>query len=969
METGGTSSSGEGFLSRMALNDNKAGMEGLDRDKINKIIMKSSKGSRFYENEMKKEQQVNQRIERMMLQKAHITEQQLSKAQTQVEKMTFDLERVRDLSRVIVHVDMDAFYAAVETRDCPDLKDKPMAVGSMSMLTTSNYHARKFGVRAAMPGFIAKKLCPNLVIVPTDFDKYRAVSAEVQEIFADYDPHFLPMSLDEAYLDISEHLEQRRVWPEALRTHRLRTNDTGTATSVSVPVEEQGDGLQETVEGLSPVLFEDSPSSSCPFLQDAPGGDVMVFGTCAEEAVREMRFRIEQKTSLTASAGIAPNMMLAKVCSDKNKPNGQYRLPSNRQAVMVFIQDLPVRKVSGIGNVTEKMLGALGITSCIHLGQEMALLALLFSETSWHHFLDISLGLGSTHIERFWPGRQRGDGERKSMSTERTFGEMVAFEEQFSLCRQLCQDVAQDLQKEALKGKTVTLKLKNVNFEVKTRAWTLPCAVATSDELFAVAKDLLKTEIDNVSPQPLRLRLMGIRVSSFVSADEKKPQQKSIVGFLQKGRADSSSPSQISSHKPVKEHQPKPPGQTQPLPCPSLVQQSQGQEDHPWVPSWGGVEVGKTGEQQQSFFQKARAQRLRLQAEREDPPEDGKWNVLETRLGPASSATKPKQTPTPIQKNPNTSAETQFSMSALTASDNMTHAPTASSTEAHVSTSLCWSTEPGTDSLTCPVCFREVNTTDLTVFNRHVDQCLSGVPMEHNIHTDRELEKGSSVCEEEVEKEREGDIEKEIAEGERRREEGLMVIGRDPLSRCMLDSSAGDNKGLLLYETSTTNISLNAVGLNPVFLNTCPNGGVSIPRVTDPNILKGSSQSDPRVRPLSPGGPRPMTTPKVESHDPREPALTCPVCQVTQDTDNLTLFNRHVDLCLNQEVLHELEGLASVDCTPHNATPAAHKEREQPLRRAPQKGKSKRRGSSPPPPSKKVKALGPARNTIDKFFR
>ncbi|KAK6306261.1 hypothetical protein J4Q44_G00231860 [Coregonus suidteri] len=971
METRGTSSSGEGVLSRMALNDNKAGMEGLDRDKINKIIMKSSKGSRFYENEMKKEQQVNQRIERMMLQKAHITEQQLSKAQTQVEKMTFDLERVRDLSHVIVHVDMDAFYAAVETRDCPDLKDKPMAVGSMSMLTTSNYHARKFGVRAAMPGFIAKKLCPNLVIVPTNFDKYRAVSAEVREIFADYDPHFLPMSLDEAYLDISEHLEQRRVWPEALRTHRLRTKNTGTAT-----VDEQGDGQQETVEGLSPVLFEDSPSSSssCPFLQDAlgggAGGDVVVFGTCAEEAVREMRFRIEQKTSLTASAGIAPNMMLAKVCSDKNKPNGQYRLPSNRQAVMVFIQDLPVRKVSGIGKVTEKMLGALGITSCVHLGQEMSLLALLFSETSWHHFLHISLGLGSTHIER--------EGERKSMSTERTFGEMSALEEQFSLCRQLCQDLAQDLQKEDLKGKTVTLKLKNVNFEVKTRAWTLPCAVATTDELFAVAKDLLKTEIDNVSPQPLRLRLMGVRVSSFVSADDKKPLQKSIVGFLQQGGADSSSPSQMSSHKPVKEHQPKPPGQTQPFPCPFLLQQSQGQEDHPWVPSWGGVEVGRTGEQQQSFFQRAHTQRLRLQAERADPSEDGKWNGLETRLGPTSSATNPKERhpQTPTQKNPNTSAETHFSMSAFTASDNMIHAPTANTTEAHVSTSSCWSTESGTGSLTCPVCFREVNTTDLTVFNRHIDQCLSGVPMEHNIHTDTELERGSSVCEEEVEKEREEEVEKEMAEEGRRWEEGVIEKGRDPLSMCMLDSlglrldsSAGDHTGLLLYETSTTNISLNTVGLNPVCLNTCPNGGVSIPRGTDPNILKGSSQSDSRVRPLSPGGPRPMATPKPESHDPRDPALTCPVCQVTQDTDDLTLFNQHVDLCLNQEILHELGGLASVDRTTHNATPAAHKEREQPLQRAPQKGKSKRRGSSPQPPSKKAKALGPARNTIDKFFR
>uniref|UniRef100_A0A3Q3AHH4 Polymerase (DNA directed) kappa n=1 Tax=Kryptolebias marmoratus TaxID=37003 RepID=A0A3Q3AHH4_KRYMA len=73
----------ESFLSRMALNDNKAGMEGLDRDKINKIIMEASKGSRFYENELKREQQVNQRIEKMMLQKAQITEQQLKKARAQ----------------------------------------------------------------------------------------------------------------------------------------------------------------------------------------------------------------------------------------------------------------------------------------------------------------------------------------------------------------------------------------------------------------------------------------------------------------------------------------------------------------------------------------------------------------------------------------------------------------------------------------------------------------------------------------------------------------------------------------------------------------------------------------------------------------------------------------------------------------------------------------------------------------------
>uniref|UniRef100_A0A9J8D561 DNA polymerase kappa n=1 Tax=Cyprinus carpio carpio TaxID=630221 RepID=A0A9J8D561_CYPCA len=504
------SSSGADLLSRIALNDNKAGMEGLDRDKINKIILETSKGSRFYENELKKEQQVNQRIEKMMEQKARITKEMMKQAQAEVDKLTCELERSRELGRVIVHVDMDAFYAAVEMRDCPELKDKPMAVGSMSMLSTSNYHARRFGVRAAMPGFIAKKLCPNLVIVPTNFDKYRAVSAQVREIFSEYDPHFMPMSLDEAYLDLTEHMEQRKHWPETMRTYYIC------------------DAKTEKDE-LSPVLFEDSPSSS-PSLSGADR-KAEVFGTSAEEAVREMRFRIQQKTSLTASAGIAPNMMLAKVCSDKNKPNGQYRIPPERQAVMEFIKDLPVRKVSGVGKVTEKMLAALGIVNCDQLGQQMALLSLLFSGTSWHNFLHISLGLGSTCMER--------DSERKSMSTERTFGEMSDAEEQYSLCRDLCHDLAQDLQREGLKGKTVTLKLKNVKFEVKSRAFTVQYAVCTEEEIFAAAKDLLKVEIDSVSPQPLKLRLMGVRVSGFISAEDKKPLQRSIMGFLQKGGSDS----------------------------------------------------------------------------------------------------------------------------------------------------------------------------------------------------------------------------------------------------------------------------------------------------------------------------------------------------------------------------------------------------------------------------------------------
>uniref|UniRef100_A0AC11CAA3 DNA polymerase kappa n=1 Tax=Ovis aries TaxID=9940 RepID=A0AC11CAA3_SHEEP len=299
------------LLLRMGLNDNKAGMEGLDKEKINKIIMEATKGSRFYGNELKKEKQVNQRIENMMQQKAQITSQQLRKAQLQVDRFAMELEQSRDLNSTIVHIDMDAFYAAVEMRDNPELKDKPIAVGSMSMLTTSNYHARRFGVRAAMPGFIAKRLCPQLIIVPPNFDKYQAVSREVKEILTDYDPNFMAMSLDEAYLNITKHLEERKNWPEDKRKYFITA---GNSLENDKPGKEV-DKLSEGERSVSPLLFEDSPpdlqSPGNPFQVnfEEPNNpqihqNSIVFGTSAEEVVKEIRFRIEQKTTLTASAGV-----------------------------------------------------------------------------------------------------------------------------------------------------------------------------------------------------------------------------------------------------------------------------------------------------------------------------------------------------------------------------------------------------------------------------------------------------------------------------------------------------------------------------------------------------------------------------------------------------------------------------------------------------------------------------------------
>uniref|UniRef100_A0A8C1K7T9 DNA polymerase kappa n=1 Tax=Cyprinus carpio TaxID=7962 RepID=A0A8C1K7T9_CYPCA len=827
---------GADLLSRIALNDNKAGMEGLDRDKINKIILETSKGSKFYENELKKEQQVNQRIEKMMEQKARITKEQLKQAQAEVDKLTCELERSRELGRVIVHVDMDAFYAAVEMRDCPELKDKPMAVGSMSMLSTSNYHARRFGVRAAMPGFIAKKLCPNLVIVPTNFDKYRAVSAQVREIFSEYDPHFMPMSLDEAYLDITEHLEQRKHWPETMRTYHICDAKTGNDADRSAAESERDE--------LSPVLFEDSPSSS-PSLSGADG-KAEVFGTSAEEAVREMRFRIEQKTSLTASAGIAPNMMLAKVCSDKNKPNGQYRIPPERQVVMEFMKDLPVRKVSGVGKVTEKMLAALGIVNCDQLSQQMALLSLLFSGTSWHNFLHISLGLGSTCIER--------DSERKSMSTERTFGEMSDAEEQYSLCRDLCHDLAQDLQREGLKGKTVTLKLKNVKFEVKTRAFTLQYAVCTEEEIFAAAKDLLKVEIDSVSPQPLKLRLMGVRVSGFISAEDKKPLQRSIMGFLQKDGSDSGSFTQ----------------------CAGSVLKAQEDSD-------------------------------------------------------GASFLKPQSTEMKVP-----------SVSDLSNTNSGTDTTSYVNKPAVLKPSFKISTQV-LQFLTCPVCNTEMKDVNLTAFNNHIDECLKGSAVDNEpTHLD-------------APKEQEELNSKPPASSSESR--ALKSSSHDP--------SCNEEK-------PSTSISVPLV-------ETDEDGDFKTPFFSHRTKINGKrSVISKKKMPVCESSCKASltTTHNLEavtemSSDSKGSSLTCPVCSQPQSTDDLALFNRHVDMCLNQEVL--LEFRESHPPVGHSDEPALKSVRGQCKNKNNNQQQQQKRiintlGSSPLPPSKKIKVLS-TKHTIDKFFK
>ena len=459
------------FMQRMKLNDHKAGMEGLDKEKINKIIHDASKGSKFYENEKRKEERVKERVSEIKRDLYKFNESDKQGALIEADKIVDELQKEFDFTRTLVHVDMDAFYAAVEMRDNPKLKDIPMAVGGNSMLCTSNYLARKFGVRAAMPGFIAKKLCPELVIVPTNFDKYKKVSAEIRDIFREYDPNFSPMSLDEAYLDLTDYLA------------RLGVVQVNTDTDNEEKI------------------------------------------TAAERVVDEIRNRIHEKTQLTASAGIAPNLMLSKICSDFNKPNGQYYLKPDKDIVKQFIQDLPIRKVFGIGRVTEQMLKALDITYCRDLLAKRHIIFLIFSSTTFNYFMRVAFGISGNRIIH---------DDRKSMSVERTFQNQQNKEKLLEICHSLCEDLAKDLKKENLCIRNVTLKYKLSSFDTKTRSKTIPYSIYKSDDIFRFLKEILLKEIQafKKANKTFELRLMGVRGSHFYDETCSKLKQNTVEQFF-----------------------------------------------------------------------------------------------------------------------------------------------------------------------------------------------------------------------------------------------------------------------------------------------------------------------------------------------------------------------------------------------------------------------------------------------------
>ena len=335
--------------------------------------------------------------------------------------------------RKIIHIDMDAFYASVELKDRPELKDLPVVISShhpRAVIAAASYPARKFGLRSAMSMSQAKKLCPQVLVIEPNFEKYRTVSTQIHQIFQRYTHIIEPLSLDEAYLDVTENLK-----------------NIPSATEVAI----------------------------------------------------QIRHDIFQVTGLTASAGVAPNKFLAKIASDWHKPNGICVIKPSQ--VQNFIQHLALKKIPGVGKVTQEKLKALQLETLGDLQQlDEAILIQHFGKYGQQLYL-YAQGIDERPVQT--------ERERRQISKETTFDDDLILTECHNYWPKLIDQVWASLEKKQLSARGVSAKLKLKNFQVLQHSKSFKQPLENKQQLEDVLQQLL---IEMRISKHAQFRLIGIGV-------------------------------------------------------------------------------------------------------------------------------------------------------------------------------------------------------------------------------------------------------------------------------------------------------------------------------------------------------------------------------------------------------------------------------------------------------------------------
>jgi nucleotidyltransferase/DNA polymerase involved in DNA repair len=359
--------------------------------------------------------------------------------------------------RVILHLDMDAFYAAIEVRDDPSLAGLPLIVGHRGrrgVVATCSYEARRFGVRSAMPSVTAERLCPQAVWVHARMERYVEVSRRISRILEDATPVIEPLSIDEAFLDL-----------------------TGVAAVL--------DPAGPRAAALRPVAD----------LEDG------------RRVAARLKQRIRDQEGLTASVGVAPNKYLAKVASDLEKPDGLVLLP--REAIATRLWPLPVTRLWGVGPKTAPRLEQAGLRTIGDVARAgLPRLVPLVGGNFAAHIDALAHGLDDRPVE--------ADRRTKSISEERTYGEDLRDPDAIDRAiLERSEGVARSLRQEGLTGRTVHLKVRTSDFATVTRALTLEAPTDLTEKIVAAARALFR---DRVRLGGQGVRLLGVGLTGLEEA-------------------------------------------------------------------------------------------------------------------------------------------------------------------------------------------------------------------------------------------------------------------------------------------------------------------------------------------------------------------------------------------------------------------------------------------------------------------
>ena len=345
--------------------------------------------------------------------------------------------------RIVLHVDMDAFYASIEQEDNPELRSREVLVGGTGprgVVAAASYEARRFGVHSAMPMRQALERCPQAICVRPRFDRYHEVSEQIFAVFHEFTPLVEGLSLDEAFLDVTASL----------------------------------------------ALFADDSAIGW--------------------AIKE---RIKTRTGLTASVGIGPNKLVAKIASDLDKPDGFCRVP--RADVGRVLDPLPIRKLSGIGPKTAQRLKDLRIATLGELRRAP------------DGLLDPVFGRYTARMK----ARAAGEDDRpvvpdrmeKSISAEETFDQDIADVARLrSFVAQLADRTATRLRAKELMAGRVWVKIRRADFRTVTRQCSMRPPGDQTQNIYGLAAVLLTTWLDE--HPGAALRLIGVGVSDLSPAQQ-----------------------------------------------------------------------------------------------------------------------------------------------------------------------------------------------------------------------------------------------------------------------------------------------------------------------------------------------------------------------------------------------------------------------------------------------------------------